>query len=34
MLQVLRAWWRQGHPAHWLFPAQRDATKPLEVESA
>lgn len=34
MLQVLRAWWRLGHPAHWLFPAQSDASKPLDVDSA
>jgi integrase/recombinase XerD len=34
MLQVLRTWWRLGHPAHWLFPAQSDASKPLDVDSA
>lgn len=34
VLQVLRAWWRLGRPAHWLFPAQSDGSKPLDEESA
>ncbi len=34
MLQVLRAWWRLAHPRGWLFCAQSDASKPLDVDSA
>ncbi len=34
VLQVLRFWWRVGRPQRWLFPAQTDAAKPLDVDSA
>lgn len=34
VLQVLRAWWRLGQPAPWLFPAQSNASQPLDVNSA
>jgi site-specific recombinase XerD len=35
VLEVLRAWWRQGgHPRQWLFASSRDAAKPLDIEVA
>lgn len=34
VLQVLRAWWHCAHPKGWLFGAQRDCTRPMDVEVA
>ena len=32
LLVVLRAYWREARPAHWLFPG-RDQTRPLDVST-
>ena len=34
VLQLLRAWWQLAHPQGWLFCAQSEAAKPLDMESA
>ena len=34
LLDQLRLYWKQYRPAHWLFPAARDARRPMDVQVA
>jgi len=34
LLELLRDYWHAAHPREWLFPAARDASRPLDIKSA